>query len=92
VTSGNVGQIVRVPQRTCSAPTPVPSEGAHDRGQAASEWLHAETDIEGPYYNSHFTGRACIAEYRRAPPKIDAFVAGDFAKRQAGDAFGHKTR
>ena len=47
----------------------------HDPGQAFSEWLHAETDIEGLLHDSRLPGRACIALYERALPKIDATPA-----------------
>jgi RES domain-containing protein len=48
---------------------------AHDPGQALSERLHAETDFDGLLYDSRLTGRACIAVYERALPKIDASPA-----------------
>ena len=44
----------------------------HQPGQVFSEWLHAETDFEGVLYDSHLTGRACVAVYDRALAKIDA--------------------
>jgi hypothetical protein len=34
---------------------------AHQPGQAFSEWMHAETDIEGLLYDSRLAGRACVA-------------------------------
>ncbi len=48
---------------------------AHDPGQAFSEWLHAETDFDGLLHDSRLMGRACIAVYERALPKIDASPA-----------------
>lgn len=44
----------------------------HDQGQMFSEWLHAEADFDGLLYDSRLTGRACIAIYERALPKIEA--------------------
>jgi hypothetical protein len=48
---------------------------AHQPGQVFSEWLHAETDFDGLLYDSRLTGRACVAVYERALPKIDASPA-----------------
>ncbi len=48
---------------------------AHNLGQVFSEWLHAETDLDGLLYDSRLTNRACIAIYERGLPKIDASPA-----------------
>ncbi len=48
---------------------------SHSLGQVFSEWLHAETDLDGLLYDSRLTNRACIAIYERALPKIEASAA-----------------
>lgn len=46
----------------------------HNSGQAFSEWLHAETGLDGLLYDSRLTGRPCLVVYERALTKVSISV------------------